>query len=179
MNKDIIVESIKHYGKSIQLTVAMEECSELIQAVSKEIRGKHDKAHLSEEIADVLISIEIIKQACGVTESEVNEWIDYKQERIKRRIVATKAEAADTQADINKAIDEAGDSKDNSICRCCKYSSRHKSKEPCLSCTDMCGYKDKKCKECFYYMKGMFNEPCASCNKTDNKGCFVLAENKR
>ena len=35
-------ESIEKYGKTTQSIVCMEECSELIQAVSKRLRGKSD-----------------------------------------------------------------------------------------------------------------------------------------
>ena len=45
MNKDKQVvwrESIEKYGKTMQSIVCMEECSELIQAVSKRLRGKSD-----------------------------------------------------------------------------------------------------------------------------------------
>lgn len=44
MNKDIIERSIKEYGRITQSVICMEECSELIQAVSKQIRGIGSKA---------------------------------------------------------------------------------------------------------------------------------------
>lgn len=40
IDESIITKSIKHYGAEIQSTVCMEECAELIQAISKEKRGK-------------------------------------------------------------------------------------------------------------------------------------------
>lgn len=82
MDKNIIKESIEYYGEDKQLIVAMEECSELIQAVSKELRGKSDPTHLAEEIADVLISIEIIKDVCHISDRAINAWIKCKQDRI-------------------------------------------------------------------------------------------------
>ena len=36
IDSDIIKRSIEHYGKDVQSTVCMEECAELIQAISKE-----------------------------------------------------------------------------------------------------------------------------------------------
>lgn len=36
VNKDTVKDSIDFYGKELQTTVCMEECAELIQAISKE-----------------------------------------------------------------------------------------------------------------------------------------------
>ena len=46
----------------------MEECAELIQAISKEKRGKIDRDNMTEEIADVLICIEMLKQMYMISE---------------------------------------------------------------------------------------------------------------
>lgn len=93
MDKEVIAKSIRHYGEGTQLNVAMEECAELIQAVSKFRRAvasnnlticEHD--HLAEEIADVLISVELIQQICKIPDQEVRAWIDIKQKRIVERM---------------------------------------------------------------------------------------------
>lgn len=86
IDKSIITKSIDYYGIETQSTVCMEECSELIQAISKEKRGKHDLEHLAEEIADVEICIEMIKQMYCIDNSYVDIWIDKKQERILERM---------------------------------------------------------------------------------------------
>lgn len=86
MVKDIIKKSIDFYGKDIQSIVCMEECSELIQCISKELRGKSDIAHLAEEMADVLICVDILKQIYNISDEELNNWIKYKQKRILNRI---------------------------------------------------------------------------------------------
>lgn len=86
IDEEIIAKSIEHYGEQKQSIVCMEECSELIQAISKELRGKSDIEHLTEEIADVLISIELIKQIYNISQSAIYEWVKYKQERMERRI---------------------------------------------------------------------------------------------
>lgn len=86
MIKNIIKKSIDFYGKDTQSIVCMEECSELIQCISKELRGKSDIAHLAEEMADVLICVEILKQIYNISDEELNNWIKYKQERILNRI---------------------------------------------------------------------------------------------
>lgn len=64
----------------------MEECAELIQAISKEKRGKSDKDHLAEEIADVIICIEMLKQIYNINEDEIYSWVITKQERTIKRI---------------------------------------------------------------------------------------------
>ena len=86
IDSDIIKRSIEQYGKDVQSTVCMEECAELIQAISKEKRGKSDKDHLAEEMADVIICIEMLKQIYNITEDEIYSWVITKQERIIRRI---------------------------------------------------------------------------------------------
>ena len=82
----VVKKSIEHYGKDVQSTVCMEECAELIQAISKEKRGKSDKCNLAEEMADVIICIEILKQIYNITEDEIYSWIINKQERTIERI---------------------------------------------------------------------------------------------
>ena len=81
IDSDIIKRSIEHYGKDVQSTVCMEECAELIQAISKEKRGKSDKCNLAEEMADVIICIEMLKQIYNITEDEIYSWVITKQER--------------------------------------------------------------------------------------------------
>ena len=82
----VVKKSIEHYGKDLQSTVCMEECAELIQAISKEKRGSSDKGHLAEEMADVIICIEMLKQIYNITEDEIYSWIITKQERTIERI---------------------------------------------------------------------------------------------
>ena len=86
IDKEIIADSIEHYGKKTQSIVCMEECAELIQAISKELRGKSDRIHLAEEIADVLICIEILKQIYGIADELILDWIKSKQKRTVERM---------------------------------------------------------------------------------------------
>ena len=82
----VLKRSIEHYGKDLQSTVCMEECAELIQAISKEKRGKSDKEHLSEEMADVIICIEMLKEIYSISDDMIFEWIQIKEARIIERI---------------------------------------------------------------------------------------------
>ena len=86
MDTDIIKASIDHYGKTVQSVVCMEECCELAQAISKEMRGKPDKQHLTEEMADVLICIEMLKQMYGISNDDRERWVAIKQYRTVKRI---------------------------------------------------------------------------------------------
>lgn len=86
INKGVIAESILHYGKNNQSTVCMEECAELIQAISKAKRGKINRDNMIEEIADVLICIEMLKQMYMISDEKINKWIEKKQEREAERI---------------------------------------------------------------------------------------------
>lgn len=86
IDESIIARSIDHYGEEIQSTVCMEECAELIQAISKAKRGKINQNNMIEEIADVLICIEMLKQIYNITDSQIEDWAEYKQKRILNRM---------------------------------------------------------------------------------------------
>ena len=92
MNKDKQVvwrESIRKYGKEIQSIVCMEECSELIQAVSKCLRGKPDATdNLAEEMADVTICLHMLQEMYGITDAQLEEWIARKTARQSKRMQA-------------------------------------------------------------------------------------------
>ncbi len=92
MNKDKQVvwrESIRKYGKEMQSIVCMEECSELIQAISKCLRGKPDATdNLAEEMADVTICLHLLQEMYGITDEQLDEWIDHKTIRQLARMKA-------------------------------------------------------------------------------------------
>ncbi len=115
-HEGIIRKTIECYGTGKQSVVCMEECCELVQAISKELRGKSDKEHLAEEMADILICMEMLKIMYHVTDDELNEWVKKKQFRQLKRItesgVGTGYVAGYEQAfeDLDKAI------LDNEVC---------------------------------------------------------------
>lgn len=86
MNKDIIERSIKEYGRITQSVICMEECSELIQAVSKQIRGIGSKENLVEEMADVTICLEMLKDIYDIDDTEIGQQIQHKQDRMEQRM---------------------------------------------------------------------------------------------
>ena len=65
MNKEekkFFKKSILHFGTDVQMTMCIEECAELIQAISKFKRGKKNAIdNLLEEIADVQIMLDQMK----------------------------------------------------------------------------------------------------------------------
>lgn len=82
-------ESIEKYGKETQSIVCMEECSELIQAVSKRLRGKPGATdNLAEEMADVIICLYLLKEMYDITDEQLNEWIARKTARQSKRMQA-------------------------------------------------------------------------------------------
>jgi NTP pyrophosphatase (non-canonical NTP hydrolase) len=92
MNKDKQVvwrESIRKYGKEIQSIVCMEECGELIQAISKRLRGKPGAIdNLAEEMADVTICLHMLKEMYGITDEQLEEWTARKTARQYERMQA-------------------------------------------------------------------------------------------
>ena len=86
IDSNVVKKSIEHYGADLQTVVCMEECAELIQAVSKMKRGKDNRNNLIEEMADVMICIEILKQVYGISDNEIQDYVCQKQNRsIERR----------------------------------------------------------------------------------------------
>lgn len=66
--------------------MCMEECAELIQAVSKRLRGKPDPDdNLAEEMADVVICLHLLQDMYDVTDERLESWIDRKTERQAKR----------------------------------------------------------------------------------------------
>ena len=87
---------IDFYGDQAQSLVHAEECSELIQAISKNYRVKsnpatvyeRELAHLNliEEIADVLVCIEQLMEIHKISEAEVQGFIYRKCARQEDRL---------------------------------------------------------------------------------------------
>ena len=74
------------FNQELCSTIAMEECGELIQAISKAKRGKLDEENLAEEIADVFIAINWIMEIYDIDMTEVEKWRQFKINRILNRL---------------------------------------------------------------------------------------------
>ena len=81
---EILIEAIKTFGEKAQEEMAIEECSELIQAISHKHRNRQH--NIAEEIADVEIMLSQLKIIYSCKD-EVERLIDYKIEREIKRIL--------------------------------------------------------------------------------------------
>lgn len=80
-------QSIDHYGKQLQSIVCMEECAELIQAISKKVREPTPfHGHLAEEMADVTICLNLLKLMYGITDKEIHDRVVAKTLRQAKRM---------------------------------------------------------------------------------------------
>lgn len=95
-NKQINDETMDRYGIERQSLVAMEELSELQKAISKLVRNPEEKTkplefkglrnNLIEEMADVIICMDQLKEYYKIKASEIQSIIDSKQARQRRRL---------------------------------------------------------------------------------------------
>lgn len=73
MNKEVYKSVIDKYGSDSQLTVAVEELSELTKEICKYKRYGNNIDHIAEEIADVEIMLEQLKLIFNCSDS-VEAW---------------------------------------------------------------------------------------------------------
>ena len=90
MDKELVKKIIHKHGTVTQSMIAMEECSELIQAISKCLRSEdliptETREHLIEEMADVMICLEQLMIMYSITDEELISWIERKELRLKKR----------------------------------------------------------------------------------------------
>lgn len=82
-NKEKLVEIYNHFGEKTQLEWMMQECGEVITAISKFRVGLIDKDKVLEEIADVLVVANQIRLAHEEVDPIIDEKIDRTMDRIK------------------------------------------------------------------------------------------------
>ena len=87
---DVNTRAILHYGIEKQSVVCMEELSELCQQISKQLRGKGDKNHLTEEMADVYICLDMLGKMYNIDPEQLEDEILYKLVRTETRIKTEK-----------------------------------------------------------------------------------------
>ena len=81
--REIYQRAIDVYGGKHQEIIAIEECSELIQAITHKHRNRKD--NITEEIADVEVMLEQLKIINDCTK-EVKEMKEYKLQRLLQRL---------------------------------------------------------------------------------------------
>lgn len=77
---------IETFGDSAQKVVAIEEMSELIKEICKDMRGKTNRDGMIEEIADVQIMLWQLRAMYHIDSSELEAVIRYKIKRTLQRI---------------------------------------------------------------------------------------------
>lgn len=79
-------KAIETYGKDMQLTVAIEELSELIKEICKNKRGEDNRDNLIEEMADCCIMLEQLVIIFNIKEAEIDRVMDEKLSRLESRL---------------------------------------------------------------------------------------------
>ena len=78
--------AIEHYGKDMQLNVAIEEFSELIKEICKYKRGEDNLDNIIEEMADCYIMLSQLKIIFGIEGDGVTNVITKKIVRLEGRL---------------------------------------------------------------------------------------------
>lgn len=83
---DTYKQAIETYGVRAQKLMAIEEMSELTKEICKDFRGKLNREHLIEEMADVLIMLDQMLLLYKISGEEVGLMRIKKVERLKERL---------------------------------------------------------------------------------------------
>lgn len=83
--------AVREFGHTIQAFVATEEMGELIQALSKDLRGQGNTQNISEEIADVSIMLSQLILIYGIDAQQHHEMMYKKLEKLEKRIAQKRA----------------------------------------------------------------------------------------
>ena len=91
MKERDIKKIIDKYGIKAQSMIAMEECAELIQAISKCVRSNNfpaveEREHLIEEMADVMFCMEQLQVMYSITDEELYAMKQSKEKRTMERM---------------------------------------------------------------------------------------------
>ncbi len=84
--------AIEAYGKDMQLTVAVEELSELIKEICKNKRGADNREAIIEEMADCYIMMEQIEMIFDIPFWQISDKIIEKKMRLEKRLDERSAE---------------------------------------------------------------------------------------
>lgn len=85
--KEKLQKIIDHYGHRSQKEMLFEEFAELQKEVCKELRGKGNKDHIAEELADVYLMLQQLQLMYGITDGKIELEVQKKIERTLDRIV--------------------------------------------------------------------------------------------
>ena len=82
----ILERAIKAYGDDMQLTVAVEELSELIKEICKYKRGNANRDNIIEELVDCYIVMEQIEIIFHIGGGEIHNKMVEKLSRLEHRL---------------------------------------------------------------------------------------------
>lgn len=86
ISKEELIQVIKNYGIHSQTIMLFEEMSELQKEVCKLYRKRGTIDHVIEELADVVIMLEQLQLMLNLEENKLQEIVDYKMDRLKKRM---------------------------------------------------------------------------------------------
>lgn len=86
-------KAIETNGVDMQLTVAVEELSELIKEICKNKRGRDNRDNIIEEMADCYIMLEQLAIIYGIRLNEIVAMMYSKMQRLENNL----AESEDTE----------------------------------------------------------------------------------
>ncbi len=95
VNRELTKAMLQHYGWKNKKMVVVEELSELTKEVCKQERGLGNIHDLVEEMADVYIVLDMIKEHYKITDVLIDAMIDAKESRNRRRLAERLVEADD------------------------------------------------------------------------------------
>lgn len=78
--------AIETYGKDMQLTVAVEELSELIKEICKSKRGADNIDNIIEEMADCYIMLEQMQIIFDIPYFSIDRVVNQKLDRLEKRL---------------------------------------------------------------------------------------------
>ena len=84
---DILEKAIEVYGADLQKQVAIEEMAELTKEICKDFRGKGNREHIIEEMADVCIMLNQLMIIYDIKTNEMLDEIDIKTARLEESIL--------------------------------------------------------------------------------------------
>lgn len=86
-SSQVLEKAIEVYGKDLQKQVAIEEMAELTKEICKDFRGKGNREHIIEEMADVCIMLDQLMIIYDIKTNEMLDEIDIKTARLEERIL--------------------------------------------------------------------------------------------
>ncbi|MBP3240080.1 MAG: hypothetical protein J6M92_05995 [Oribacterium sp.] len=104
--REDLEKSIKVDGPRKKKIICMEEMSELIKEVSKDLRGNLRRAYLIEEVSDVYICLMMLRIMLGINDDEIQKFIDYKVERQKERDALKISKSHEIQKESDEKLDK-------------------------------------------------------------------------